>query len=175
MTEQFGTLTSLETMMLLNCSITYLPNLSNLQQLRILEVPMNQLTHLDGIPGVEMLALDINVFSEIPILEKRENLRGLSMIDNRLKSFDPILLYKNLEAIFISNTSMSSIPPAFDQLRNLTYLDVGKNPLSYFPENLFNLPKLEFLNLRKTLISPNDIRSIQKTFAKSNPSIQILI
>lgn len=173
MTEQLGTLTNLSILMIFNCSLTQLPNLSNLQQLGVLDVIKTRISHIDELPSsVRILHLDMNRLTEMPMAKNRENLVFLSIIDNPLKTMTPIMSYKNLEGIFLKNTSLASIPPAIDTLQNLRYLDLSENELSYLPTTMLNLPYLEYLNISTNLLSPSDIRSIRTALKKSHPKLE---
>jgi Leucine-rich repeat (LRR) protein len=173
MTEQLGTLNNLSMLTLVNCSLTHLPNLSNLQQMWSLDLSNNRLSHVDGIPDVKFLDLDGNFFNQIPILENREKVMYIDMSHNPLKNAVPLISYNNLEGIFLSNTMLTSIPPAIDKFQKLKYLDLSNNKLSYIPTNILNLPDLEELNISQNLLSPNEIQLIRKTLRKSHPNIQL--
>lgn len=173
MTEQLGTLTNLTLIQMVNCSLTSLPNLSKLKNLKSLTVPINRLSHIDGLYGVSSLQLARNRFNEMPKIEKKENLIYVSMSKNALKSFMPFMEYKNLEALFISNSSLTFIPSTIDKLQNLKYLALSRNNLSSLPTNVLNLPQLIVLDIRETLISKDNLQSIKKAFEKSHPALEI--
>jgi Leucine-rich repeat (LRR) protein len=158
-----------------NCSITYLPNLSNLQKLWCLDLPNNRLSHLDGISELGTLDLTSNFFTEIPIMKKHEKLWYLVMNHNPLKDAVPILSYKNLEGIYLSNTTLTSIPPAIGKLQGLKYLHLSDNKISHLPNKIFDLPLLAEFDISKNLLSPDDIQSIREAFAKSHPTIQLQV
>jgi Leucine-rich repeat (LRR) protein len=174
-TEQLRTLTNLLMLTMSNCSLTHLPNLSNFQKMWSLDLSNNRLSHVDGIPDVQFLDLNGNFFNHIPILENKGKLEFLTMSDNPLKNIAPIMFYKNLEGIFLSNTMLTSIPPNIDKLQNLHYIDVSNNKLSHLPTNILNLPLLEDLNISNNLLSPNETQSIRKAFEKSHPELKLTI
>ncbi len=171
MTEKLGALNNLSILFLFNCSLTHLPDISNLENLQVIDASFNNLTHLDGIPGVRILHLDTNLFHEIPISKKPENLEFLELSYNPLKNAVPILSYNNLTGLFISDTMITSIPSSIDKLRNLKYFDIARNRISYLPTIILNLPNLEYMNISENLLSPNDIQSIRSAFKKSHPQL----
>jgi len=159
--------------MFFNCSLTHLPDISNLENLQVLDAPYNNLTHLDGIPGVRILTLSINLLDEIPISKKPENLEYLSISYNPLKNAVPLLSYNNLKIIFIRDATLTSIPSSIDKLQNLEHFDIALNRISHLPTTILNLPHLEFMNVSKNLLSPNDIESIRNEFKKSHPQLKL--
>jgi len=175
MTEQLGTLINLDRIQLINCSLTYLPDLSNLQKLNALDVPCNNISRIGGLPSVHRLDLTINLLSEIPVLKNPENLEALYIDYNPLKSALPILLYKNLEVLFMKFATLTSIPPAIDQLQKLAYLAIAGNKLTSLPTSIFNLRRLEYFNVMKNLFSADHIASIKKEFEKSHPKTKLMI
>jgi Leucine-rich repeat (LRR) protein len=108
-------------------------------------------------------------------MKKREKLMYLIMNNNPLKDAVPILSYKNLEGIYLSNTTLTSIPPAIGQLQGLKYLDLSDNKISHLPNKIFDLPLLAEFDISKNLLSPDDIQSIREAFAKSHPTIQLQV
>jgi Leucine-rich repeat (LRR) protein len=174
-TEQLGTLNNLSMLTMSNCSLTHLPNLSNFQKMWALDLGNNRLSHVDGIPDVQFLELNGNIFKHIPILENGGKLMFLNMSDNPLKNVAPIMFYKNLEGISLSNTNLTSIPPDIDKLQKLQYIDVSNNKLSHLPTNILNLPLLEDLKISNNLLSPNETQAIRKAFEKSHPQLELTI
>jgi Leucine-rich repeat (LRR) protein len=173
MTEQLGTLNNLSIITFINCSLTHLPDISNLENLQVLDAPYNNLTHLGGIPGVRILTLSINLLHEIPISKKPENLLYLSISYNPLRNAVPLLSYNNLETIFIRDATLTSIPSSIDKLQNLQNFDIALNRISHLPTNILNLPHLEYLNVGMNLLSPYDIGLIRKEFKQSHPQLKL--
>jgi Leucine-rich repeat (LRR) protein len=175
MTKSLPKLINLGYLLLYNCSLTHIPDLSHLQKLHVLELFGNQLSQLNRIPGVVVLSLDNNLFTEVPMIEEKHNLRFLMLENNFLKTAAPITSYINLEYLVLSNTSLTSIPPNIDKLKKLKYISFSKNKISHVPTNIRNLPDLETLDIHDNLISSDEIRSIQKMFAKSHPNLELYV
>jgi len=175
MTNKLGTLTNLKTIQFINCSLTYLPDLSNLQKLELLDAPHNNLSRLDGLPGVKILDLDINCLTEIPVTNNPENLEFLGISYNPLESASHITLYKNLQMLYIKFATLTKIPRDIDRLQKLEVLHIAGNNLTHLPTNLLNLPQLEFLNATKNLLSFDEIVGIKKLFKKSHPKTELFI
>lgn len=174
-TEKLETYTSLEMLILNNCSLTYVPNLSNLQNLWSLGLSNNHLSRVDGIPDVEFLDIDGNFFTEIPITKNRDKLMFLDMNHNPLKNAVSIMYYNNLEGIYLKNTSLTSIPPPIDKLRKLKALILSDNKLTYIPTNVLDLPLLQQLDISNNKLSPKDIQLIRKEFKKSHPELKLTV
>jgi len=175
MTEQLGTLDNLFELFLSNCSLTHLPNLSNLKQLRFLSLPDNRLSQLDGLINVSLMSLENNLFNEIPTIENRDNFTFLCMSDNPLKNALPITSYINLETVVLKNTTLTFIPPNIDKLQQLTQLYLSDNKLSHLPTNILNLSNLRYFEIKNNLFSPDDIESIRKGFQTSHPNTKFII
>ncbi|CAF2882745.1 unnamed protein product [Rotaria sp. Silwood2] len=173
--EQLGTLNNLVMIVLSNCSLTHLPNLSKLQQLTILDIPENRLSEVDGMPGVLMMDLRDNFFKEIPTTNKKERITYIIMGNNPLKSIESITSYTNLEGLYLRNTTLKFIPPTIGKLKKLKYLELSDNQLSQFPKNILNLPHLETLDIKNNLLSSEEIQSIQKEFAISHPNAELIV
>jgi len=174
-TEQLVTLRNLTMLLFSDCSLHHIQNLNNLENLWSLELPNNHLSHIDGIPAVEFLRLDGNLFKTIPTTKDKDKLRFLDMHNNPLKNALPILSYKNLEVIYLENTTLTSIPPTIDTLQKIERLDLSNNKISYLPTNILNLRHLQEFEIRNNLLLPNDIESIRKAFQKSHPNLEIYI
>jgi len=174
-TEKLGTLDNLLMLTLSNCSLTHLPNLSNLQKLWSLDLRNNRLSRVDGIPDVLFLDLPGNFFNYIPILNNPEKLRFLTMNNNPVENIAPIMFYKNLEGLSLRNLTLTSILPDIDKLQKLLYVDFSNNKISHVPNNIFNLPLLEQFVINNNLLSTNEIQSIQKAFKKSHPNLELII
>jgi Leucine-rich repeat (LRR) protein len=176
LTEKIGTLDTLTFVMMRNCSLTHMPNITNLEKVWSLDLRNNRLSHLNGIPpDLKFLDLPGNFFNYIPIMKNGEELMFLTMSNNPLKTIAPIMFYKNLEGIDFENTMLTSIPPAIDQLRKLQYINLSNNKLSHIPTNILNLPLLEQVNISKNLLSQNEIQSIRKEFEKSHPKLELIV
>jgi len=174
-TEKLGTLDNLLMLTLSNCSLTHLPNLSNLQKLWSLDLRNNRLSRVDGIPDVLFLDLPGNFFNYIPILNNPEKLRFLTMNNNPVENIAPIMFYKNLEGLSLRNLTLTSILPDIDKLQKLLYVDFSNNKISHVPNNIFNLPLLEQFNITNNLLSTNEIQSIREAFEKSHPQLELII
>ena len=83
--EKFTTLANLYWLELSNCSLTYLPDLTNLRKLIALQAEDNQISSVGALPALHMLYLKNNRLTEIPTLENPEYLRGLAISHNPLK------------------------------------------------------------------------------------------
>jgi len=177
MTNQLATLTNLETIMCLKCSLTHLPDISNLHKIKLLYLPLNNLTQIEGLSNLDLIALDlaVNNFTEIPILKNKENLRFLSLTDNPLKNAEPIIFYPNLKDIYLNNAMLTSVPAAIDKLQELEQLRIDGNQLTNLPPGILNLSKLQRLDVSRNLFSLDYIESIKEAFKKHRPATMLTI
>jgi leucine-rich repeat protein SHOC2 len=174
-TKQLGMLSNCSSLILKNCSLTQLPNLSALQKLWHLDLSKNRLSHLEGLPSVSMLSLSNNLFNQMPAMKSTDKLILFDINNNPLKTMPPIISFINLQALALSNTTMIAIPAAIDKLQKLRLVDFSNNKLSNLPTNIFNLPDLEELDISKNLFSSGEIQSIQKKFQKSHPETKLIV
>ncbi|CAF0926682.1 unnamed protein product [Adineta steineri] len=174
-TEKLVTLPKLLTLLLSNCSLTYIQDLSKLKTLEMLELSNNYLTHINDVPALGLLKLDGNLFKEIPVIKNTDNIWFLDMNKNPLINALPILSYKNVRYIFLENATLTSIPPTIDKLQKIEYLLLTDNKISYLPTNVLNLPNLKEFSIRNNLLSSGDMKLIETAFKKSHPDLYICV
>ncbi len=177
MTKQLATLTNLEMIMFSNCSLTHLPDFSNLHKLRALSLPYNNFIQTDELQDLDLQTLDLsgNNLTEIPILKNKEHLLVLYLSNNPLKNAERILFYPNLYLLYMDHAMLTSIPPAIDKLSELEYLFIFGNQLTDLPPNILNLSKLQNLIASENLFSPDYIESIKEAFKKHRPTTTLTI
>jgi len=173
--EQLQKLKNLFTLVLGNCSLTYVPNLGGLQQLKSLILSYNRLSHLDELQNVVLLTLRNNLFNEIPTIKNKDNVTLIYMDNNPLKNIASITSYTNLRALSLDNTSLTSIPSNIDKLQKLEIISLSDNKLSHIPTTILNLPNLEWLDISNNSFSPNEIKSIREKFEKSYANATLMI
>jgi Leucine-rich repeat (LRR) protein len=169
MTERLGTLTNLNSLNLISCSLTELPNLSGVSRLSNVDLSENQLSKVDGLTGVEYLYLQI--FTDIPTLNTPDSLLYLYMPNNPLKNMLKITSHVNLYYMNLGNTNLTSIPAIIDRLQNLDYLYLSDNKLFYLPTNMLKLTSLKTLDIQYNLFSPADIQAFQTQFNTTLPNM----
>jgi Leucine-rich repeat (LRR) protein len=177
MTKQLATLTNLEIIMFSNCSLTHLPDFSNLHKLGALSLPYNNFIQTDELQDLDLQTLDLsgNNLTEIPILKNKEHLLVLYLSNNPLKNAERILFYPNLYLLYMDHAMLTSIPPAIDKLSELEYLFIFGNQLTDLPPNILNLSKLKILIASENLFSPDYIESIKEAFKKHRPTTTLTI
>ena len=172
-TERLESMTSVRVIQMNNCSLTYFPDLRNLPNLFLIDVPYNNLSRFDVPASVRMLDLSGNFLDEIPIHPKPENILFFTFDENPLTNARPIILYKNAKSIHLQSTNITDLPPEIDQLQKLMFLDVSCNKLTHLPNTLLNLPLLEEFNATKNFFSSDDIVAIKKAFEKIRPEVML--
>jgi Leucine-rich repeat (LRR) protein len=173
MTERLGTLSNLQYLYLLNCSLTSLPNLSGLSQLRYVSFYQNRLSKVEGLTDVSYLVLRNNLFTDIPTLNTPSRLQYLDMNHNSLKNMLAITSHINLQTLYLINTTLSSVPGTIDRLQQLQYLDLFNNKLFYLPTNILNLANLRWLDIQGNLFALEDIKALQTRFNASRPNMTV--
>jgi Leucine-rich repeat (LRR) protein len=171
MTERLGTLSSLSHLNLYNCSLTHLPDLSDIPRLYSLDLSLNQLSTIDGLTDVNSLDLSDNLFTDIPTLKTPNRLYYLAMNNNPVKNMLAITSHTGLQYLYLRNTTLSSIPATIDRLQQLEYLDLSYNKLFYLPTNILNLAKLIYFNIQNNSFSSADIQVYQTRFNTSHPNM----
>lgn len=174
MTELLGTLTDLRYIIFSNCSLTYLPDLSNLHKVWGLDLYNNQLRKLNGLSGIILINLVNNLFEEIPRLNRSDTLEGLFIGNNPLKNTEAIMFYPNIQQLDISSTGSTFIPPMIDKLKNIEFLDMSNNKLSHLPTNVLNLVHLERLYIQNNLFKPVEIQAFRRAFRKAHPKAKLV-
>lgn len=174
-TDQLTTLKNLSTLDIFNCSLTTLPDLSDLDQLVSLQLAFNKLTHLTGLSAPDSLSLVFNLFETVPVLRNPEKLMALFFSYNPIKTMAPISLYKNLRILSIRGTNITSIPSTIDQLQYLSHVLLCSNKIKHIPTNMLNLPSLVYLNISRNALSADEIQWIGKALKKTYPNLDLYI
>jgi len=175
MTDQLGSLIQLRYLALDNCSLSQLPNLSNLSSLAVVNLNSNRLSRIDGLNNIYGLFLYDNLFTEIPVLTAPERLHTLYISRNPLKDVMSLSSFINLDSAMLAHTNISFIPPTIDKLQNLTTLDLSYNKLFYLPKNILKLSKLERLSINGNLFSTGEIEIIQTEFNRTNANVTVIV
>lgn len=171
-TTQLGDLVKLEVVTFSHCSLTHLPNLNNLPQLKTLNLPFNSLTGIDELPNssLDILDLSFNNITEIPMLKNREHLMFMFMNNNPLENVETIVSYPNLQNVQLSDAKLNSIPSGISKLEKLEVLAINNNQLTDLPVGILNLSKLFLLDVQNNLFSFENIQSIRETFQRFRPT-----
>lgn len=174
-TDKLVTLPRLETLSLMNCSLTQLPNLSPLSRLSRLFVPNNRLSKIEGLAISNQLWLSNNLLTEIPSQVYPEKLMKLSMGYNPVRDMAKIMSSTNIREILLSNTEISAIPENIQELSELINLDLSKSKLTSVPKSVANLTKLRYLSLMSNPLSAEEIDSIKKEISTRLPDVKLSI
>ena len=130
-----------------NCKLTSLPpEIGELRNLNILDLPDNELTSLP------------------PEIGKLTNLISLNLASNKLKQIPPeIGKMTKLKGISLWNNDLTELPPEIGNLINLTNLRIISNKIKKLPPEIGELINLKYLELRGNgLISlPGEIGQVK--------------
>ena len=90
------------------------------------------------------VALDGNRFFEFPVVLLQMNLTELVIDNNFLEALPlDISAMENLSIFSCCNNKLTTLPPTFSELRNITRLDVRDNIISFFSLEILRMPKIE--------------------------------
>ena len=174
MTERLGMLTNLNSLSLIQCSLTSLPEFHSLSGLYYVDFRSNQLSKVDGLIGVTSLGIENNLFTDIPTLSTPSSLRYLYMSNNPVKNMLKITSHTDLQSLRLYNTTLSAVPPTIDRLKKLEFLDLSGNKLFYLPNNILSLTNLTHLFIQNNLFTPADIQELKIRFNSSNPRMTLM-
>jgi leucine-rich repeat protein SHOC2 len=136
----------------------------------------------DGLPA------DLSAFKSLTELSLRKTglttlpdsvkslprLNWLDLGDNKLADFpDPALLAR-LKTLYLSDNTISNLPPAIGTLTQLTYLNLDRNQLTALPAEIGGLQALTYLRLNgnKLAALPDSIgtlKNLKRLYLKGNP------
>ncbi|XP_072452968.1 leucine-rich repeat-containing protein 2 [Notamacropus eugenii] len=163
------------------------------QEMRILDLPKNQITHLPAeigcLKSLKELNVSFNHLKSVPPelgdcenLEKLDlsgnleltelpfelsNLKQVTFVDvsaNQLSSIPIcVLRMSNLQWLDISNNHLNDLPQDIDRLEELQSFLLHKNKLTYLPKALLNLTKLTLL-----VVSGEDLVEIPTAICESS-------
>jgi Leucine-rich repeat (LRR) protein len=164
MTDHLGSLTGLTSLVLINCSVTSLPNLGKLTGLTSLSTVSNPLTSLVGLYRVTTLELSNCQFSNIPAMAIPTALTSLYMQNNQLSYVDNLDLYKSLRSANFDGNRIKQLQPSIGQLTSLTVLSLSNNELSELPIGIIKLPNLAALNIANNRFSPSELQATKNAY-----------
>ena len=132
-------------------------DLSNLENLKYLNLSGNELTEikgLDQLSKLKYLDLSNNNISQINGLKKLVNLQILNLSRNKIVDVNSkdFLSFDKLKELYLSQNQIQDIGASIKELGNLEILDLSNNKISKIPM-LNNLKKLKRLYLDKNLIT----------------------
>ena len=147
--EGLGQLSNLSYLNLTRAQLSSLEGLGQFSNLSSLDLRENQLSSLEGLGQLNNLSslyLRENQLSSLEGLGQLSNLSSLDLEGNQLSSLEGLGLLSNLSSLDLRENQLSSLE-GLGQLSNLSYLNFRKNKLTHLPNELFNLAKLEQLDV----------------------------
>ncbi|CAF4052902.1 unnamed protein product [Rotaria sp. Silwood1] len=175
MTDELGSLRKLQSLTLDKCSLSHLPNLSELTNLTTVTLPNNQLSKLEGLTKLYSLQLYKNQFTEIPTLAVPEALLRLNMNYNPVMDMSYTLLFKNITEIRIAESKISVIPSHIFLLEKLSFLDLSHTQIIRIPRSILNLPYLQYLVVQRNEIPQEEVDSFKMELLNQKSKINLLI
>ncbi|CAF3881590.1 unnamed protein product [Adineta steineri] len=175
MTQKLSSLGKLQSLSLDKCSLSYLPNLSQLKSLISVNLPNNQLSELEGLTNVSSLSLYKNQFTEIPYIAVPEALRRLDMNYNPVMDMSYALFFKNITEIRMAESKIPVIPSHIALLDKLSFLDLSNTKITRVPRSILNLPYLQYLVVQNNAISKEEVDSLKMDLLDRQSKINLLI
>ena len=123
----------LESLYLNDCKLKSLDGsgINELENLKILSVSGNRLLNVNLSINLVELYIDNNSISSISEhLQRLDSLRILSASNNDLSHWDPILLFKNLISLNLSNCNINLDQLVINDCNDLQHLDISNNKCS---------------------------------------------
>ena len=126
-----GSLPKLEKLVLSNCSISSIQNLSSAKRIKQLDLSNNtirDISPLSSMTSLEKLDLNHNALKELNALNSLVNLQTLDLSFNSLASIAPLSGCTKLTQLNISNNTIDALTGT-EGMKNLTKLDASYNAL----------------------------------------------
>ncbi|KFP82498.1 PREDICTED: leucine-rich repeat-containing protein 2 [Apaloderma vittatum] len=157
--------------------ISHLPvEIGCLKNLKVLNVSFNNLKsvppELGDCENLEKLDLSGNMeITELPF--ELSNLKQVTVVDVSANKFHSIpicvLRMSNLQWLDISSNNLKDLPEDIDRLDQLQTLLLQKNKLTYLPRALVNMPKLSLL-----VVSGDDLVEIPTAVCESTTGLKFI-
>ncbi|KFP60720.1 Leucine-rich repeat-containing protein 2, partial [Cariama cristata] len=157
--------------------ISHLPvEIGCLKNLKVLNVSFNNLKsvppELGDCENLEKLDLSGNMeITELPF--ELSNLKQVTVVDVSANKFHSIpicvLRMSNLQWLDISSNNLKDLPEDIDRLDQLQTLLLQKNKLTYLPRALVNMPKLSLL-----VVSGDDLVEIPTAVCESTTGLKFV-
>ncbi|KAI0173398.1 PP2C-domain-containing protein [Hypoxylon sp. FL1284] len=148
--DEFGRLRNLEKFVMTNNRLAgSLPStLSNLTNLRELDIKFNTLTSIDMVsklPKLEILSADHNMISQF--VGEFERVRSLKLNSNPITKFEITGPVPTLKMLNLSSAQLASIDGSFNNMVNLERLVLDRNYFVSLPNTIGNLRRLEHFSI----------------------------
>ncbi|QZA58766.1 NEL-type E3 ubiquitin ligase domain-containing protein [Candidatus Rhabdochlamydia porcellionis] len=129
-----------------------LPNMSGMQELKILDLSFNNFKTLSEtmhLSKLTFLNLSKNELETLPNMSGMQELKILDLSKNRLQILsDTINTLSKLTFLNLFKNELETLPN-MSGMQGLKTLDLSKNSFQIFPDTINSLSKLTFLNLSK--------------------------
>lgn len=173
----FGRLPALEELYIERNQLTEFPSImSGMQKLAILTLNHNKLKSLPPIlgtlPKLSQLSVANNELTEFPkFIAGSLSIRGLDLGGNQLTKFNHVM--PQLQVLLLTKNKLTKCPPIED-MPNLRYLSIVKNPIQSLPDNLTGLDQRSHcLNDRMAIGWAGAILDVLKIPNRPTPKITV--
>ena len=151
-THQFQDLHNLKEVDLRFNGITSIDGLSGLPKLEQLMVGHNAISKFEGsFARIRILSLDHNPITTFDLKSPSKGLTSLNLASSNIAQLKDSLFENlpNLTKLNLDKNHLDKIPKDIGRLRKLEFLSIAKNPLSSLPNTVGQLESLHFLDARE--------------------------
>lgn len=154
--ENIRNLKRLQYLNLIGDSLTIIPRLSEMDNLKELILSDNYISHTSEwvFQNKSLSLLDVSnqlVDSlELTSIASNHTLKTLNLSNNKLKITEGFFNFQNLEHLNLSNCSLTTIPEEIKNCSAIKYLDLSGNEINKLPDWIFEMKNLNQIILSNT-------------------------
>lgn len=134
-----------------SCNLTEIPFLKGFSNAEVINLSANKIRSLDcsKFPlNVRRINVSKNRISNITWDNKLTNVKEISLFNNSITSLSGISVYENLEYLNLGLNPIGDIPLEIQSLKKIVHLNVALTKIKSIPRLVFNLPKIEILDVK---------------------------
>ncbi len=154
--KKICSLKSLQYLVLAGDSLTMIPNLIEMNNLKGLSLNANSIKNIPmwlfRLQSLSVLDVSSQFVSgiELPSIDNNYTLRTINLSNNRLEIAKGFFNFSNLESLDLSNCNLTSVPEEIKNCPSIKYLNLSGNRIKELPEWIFTMKHLSQINLANT-------------------------
>jgi hypothetical protein len=117
-----------------------------IKQLSLVSCQLEKIPNLSMFSTLEKVNFTANYISNFNLKYFSKNMEYINISKNQIDNIEIDREYGNIKRVALFNNRLTSLKN-IEFLINLKYLNIGSNPFSNLPLNIFGLKKLEHLNI----------------------------
>jgi Leucine-rich repeat (LRR) protein len=161
-------LPSLQYLVMRGDSITSIPSLATLTNLKKIDFGANRIGNIPkeifNIGNITSMDFSGQLVPlELPLIDVNDKLIKLDISDNRLVGLSRFFRFAKLSELDLSNCLLDSVPSSIKSLQELRILDLSENPIKNLPLWLCKMPNLRQIIIHDTELDkfPLELTAIQ--------------